>query len=419
MHTFSWNAFLGARKTAQLPISRPITDLLSQQDMEGLNAIYFEKMDPIYGFIDRDDISCIIQERWTGLTYDQSQEAVLCGIAAIACLFSQVEPLPVELDLVESAKVILEQKMSDSPTSTIITGWLLRVVYLRTVGTSHAAWIASSILMHLLEAAGLHCEPSDETVLPMTEEKVDSELRRRLFAVAEHLNIWISFDMGRSRTILWNSTLEIPAAREGDYTAELMELLPYSTDLDPNKTQNVSDLESSLSAVLNRVHSVPPSTLAQCNLALCLCRRLQSLTLKGIEAAQAILDARSPWHHMANVPFQIICVLLAIDTTESIAQLEDAMRCLSNVATVYSTNATKEALNTASLLILMKQRRKQKCASNLNDVLKKYPILPPSEVQDETPLQEMDDMRWLNNLAGDLSSFDYSDLDRFLFPNLL
>ncbi|KAF5658993.1 rdr1 [Fusarium heterosporum] len=401
--------------------------------MEGLNVIYFEKVDQIYGFIDRDSISRLIQERWTGLAYDQSQDAVLYGIAALACLFSQVEPLPVESDLIESARVILEQKMSDNPTSTSIIGWLLRVVYLRTAGTSSTAWMASSILMHMLEAAGLHCEPSHESVLPVTEEKVDSELRRRLFAVAEHLNIWISFDMGRSRTVLWNSTLEIPAPREGDYTAELMQLLPYSTDLDPNKTQDVSELESSLSAVLNRVHSVPPSTLAQCNLALCLCRRLQSLntsfsekildqilsiTLKGIEAAQAILEARSPWHHMANVPFQIICVLLAIDTTESLAQLENAMQCLSNVAAVYNTNATKEALNTASLLILMKQRRKQKCASKLNDVLKKYPILPPSEVQDEAPLQEMDDMRWLNNLTGDLSTFDYSELDRFLFPTL-
>ncbi|KAF4990014.1 hypothetical protein FGRMN_8741 [Fusarium graminum] len=433
MHTFSWNAFLGARKTEQVPVSRPITELLSQQDMEGLNAVYFEKVDQIYGFIDRDGISRLIQERWTGLAYDQSQDAVLCGIAALACLFSQVEPLPVELDLIESARVILEQKMSDNPTSTSVTGWLLRAVYLRTVGTSSAAWMASSILMHMLEAAGLHCEPPHESVLPVTEEKVDPELRRRLFAIAEHLNIWISFDMGRSRTILWNSTLAIPAAREGDHTAELMQLLPYSTDLDPNKTQDVSELESSLSAVLSRVHSVPPSTLAQCNLALCLCRRLQSLnapfsekildqilsiTLKGIEAAQAILDARSPWHHMANVPFQIICVLLAIDTTESLAQLENAMQCLSNVAAVYKTNATKEALNTASLLILMKQRLKRKCASKLNDVLKKYPILPPSEVQDEAPPQEMDDMRWLNNLAGDLSTFDYSDLDRFLFPTL-
>ncbi|RBQ81216.1 hypothetical protein FVER14953_20420 [Fusarium verticillioides] len=173
--------------------------------------------------------------------------------------------------------------------------------------------------------------------------------------------------------------------------------------------------------------------MAQTNLALCLCRRLQSMnttfsgrvleqilsiTKTGIEAAQAILDARSPWHHMANVPFQIICVLLAIDTSDSIAQLKDAMQCLSNVATVYNTNATKEALNTASLLILMQQRRKEKCASTLSDVLKTFPIVSLPETRDETPVAEMDDMRWLNNLVGDLSSFDYADLDRFLFPNI-
>lgn len=433
MHTFSWNAFLGARKSSHVPVSRPITDLLSKEDMESLSAVYFQKMDPIYGFVDRDDISQTIQGRWAGYIYDQSQDSILCGIAAIGCLFSQVEPPPVELDLIETARFILEQKMSDGPSAASVTGWLLRVVYLRIAGTPHTAWMASSILMHMLEAAGLHCEPSQESVLPVTEEKVDAELRRRLFAVAEHLNIWISFDMGRSRTILCNSTLEMPCSREGDYTHELMELLPYSTELDPNKTQDVSELEASLSTVLSRTHSVPPSIMAQTNLALCLCRRLQSMnttfsgkvldqilsiTKTGIEAAQAILGARSPWHHMANVPFQIICVLLAIDTGESIAQLKDAMQCLSNVATVYNTNATKEALNTASLLILMQQRRKEKCASNLTDILKTFPIVSLAETRDETPVAEMDDMRWLNNLVGDLSSFDYADLDRFLFPNM-
>ncbi|KAM0563025.1 hypothetical protein ACHAPJ_001869 [Fusarium lateritium] len=434
MHTFSWNAFLGARRTSQAPVSRPITDILSQEQMESLNTVYFEKMDPIYGFINRDETTRLIQDRWAGLMYEQSQDAVLCGIAAIGCLFSQVEPLPVELDLIESARFILEHTMSDSPSSIGVTGWILRVVYLRIAGTPHTAWMASSILMHMLEAAGLHCEPSShESVLPVTEEKVDSELRRRLFAVAEHLNIWISFDMGRSRTVLCNSTLEMPSVRPGDYTSELMELLPYSTDLDPNKAQDVSELEASLSTVLSRVHSVPPSILAQCNLALCLCRRLQSMntsftgkildqilsiTLKGIEAAQAILDARSPWHHMANVPFQIICVLLAIDTGGSIGQLKDAMQCLSNVAAVYNTTATREALNTASLLILMQQRRKEKCANNLNSLLKQFPIAPLPETRDEAPPQEADDMRWLNNLVGDLSGFDYTDLDRFLFSTM-
>ncbi|KAF5234252.1 hypothetical protein FAUST_7712 [Fusarium austroamericanum] len=433
MHTFSWNAFLGARKTSQVPVSRPVTEMLSQEGMESLSEIYFEKLDPIYGFIDRDWISRITKNRWSGLICDESEDAVLCGIAAIACLFSEVEPLPLELDLIESARFILEQNMSDTPSVTGVTGWLLRVIYLRTAETPHTAWMASSILMHMLEAAGLHCEPSEESVFQVTEEKVDSELRRRLFAVSAHLNIWISFDMGRSRTILCNSTLEMPSAREGDYTIEIMELLPYSTDLDPHKTHDAAELEVSLSAVLKRVHSVPPSIMAQCNLTLCLCRRLQSMntsftgktleqilsiTQKGIEAAQAIIDARAPWHQMANVPFQIICLLLAIDTRESLAQLNDAMQCLNNIATVYNTNATKEALNTASLLILMQQRRKENCASNLSKIVKNFPILPLSETQVEAPLQQMDDMRWFNNLAGELSGFDYSDLDRFLSQSM-
>ncbi|CEI41118.1 unnamed protein product [Fusarium venenatum] len=433
MHTFSWNAFLGARRTSQAPVSRPITEMLSQEGMESLSDIYFEKLDHIYGFIDRDWISRIIQNRWSGLMYDQSEDAVLCGIAAIACLFSQVEPLPLELDLIESARFILEQNMSDTPSVTGVTGWLLRVIYLRTAETPHMAWMASSILMHMLEAAGLHCEPSEESVFQVAEEKVDSELRRRLFAVSVHLNIWISFDMGRSRTMLCNSTLEMPSTREGDYTPELMELLPYSTDLDPHKTHDAAELEASLSVVLNRVHSVPPSVMAQCNLTLCLCRRLQSMntsftgktleqilsiTQKGIEAAQAIIDARAPWHQMANVPFQIICLLLAIDTRESLAQLNDAMQCLNNIATVYNTNATKEALNTASLLILMQQRRKEKCASDLSNIVKSFPIIPLSETQIEAPLQQVDDMRWFNNLAGELSGFDYSDLDKFLSQSM-
>jgi hypothetical protein len=66
----------------------------------------------------------------------------------------------------------------------------------------------------------------------------------------------------------------------------------------------------------------------------------------------------------------------------------------------------------------MQQRRKEKCASNLSDILKTFPIVSLPETRDETPVTEMDDMRWLNNLVGDLSSFDYADLDRFLFPNM-
>ncbi|KAI5460582.1 hypothetical protein BGZ63DRAFT_488517 [Mariannaea sp. PMI_226] len=434
MDSFAWNAFLGSRKTAQTPTSRLITDMLSPNDMRSLAAVYFKKVHPIYGFIDRAHIEQQIEIRWATTIDGQMDEAVLCGIAALGCLFSQVEPSIVESDLVESARFRLEQSISDTPTAASITAWVLRVVYLRAAETHHMAWMASCILMHMVEAAGLHSEPSNESVLPLPLEQIDPEIRRRLLAVSQHLNIWTSFDMGRSRVLLCNATTIRPSPQEGDLTDEVMDLLPFSAELDPAKSHDASELECALLSILKRVHSSPPSILAQCNLTLCLCRRLQSmnacftgtileqilaLTSKGIQAAQAILDDRAPWHHMANVPFQIVCVLLAMDTVQSIAQLKDAMQCLSNVAAVYNTEATREAMNTASLLILLHQRWKEKCAADLSSLLKLYPVVSHQDTPNEAPSQQPDDMRWLNNLAIDISSLNYTDFNRILFPEML
>ncbi|UNI24564.1 hypothetical protein JDV02_010299 [Purpureocillium takamizusanense] len=431
MHTFAWNAFLGARGSTNAAVAQPITNTLPQVEMGRLASVYFSKVDPVYGFMDRQRIEGLIVRRWTTSTVNKFEEAILCGIASLGCLFSQVEPTKAELDLVESARVILEQSISEDPTATSITAWLLRAIYLRVVGTHHAAWMASCMVLHMLEAAGLHCEPTSESVLAVPAEAVDPETRRRLMAVAQHLNIWMSFDMGRSRVSLYNESMVVPAAREGDKTGELMELLPYSAELDPQKAPEASDLIAALSAVMERVHTIPPSTLAQCNLALCLCRRLQStnvsftgammdkilnLTAKGITAAQELLDARSPWHHMANIPFQTVCVLLAFDSLSSIAQLKDAMQCLSNVAAIYKTDATREALTTASLLMLLHQRWKERGASEMDKLTKLFPVFAPDAVDDESLSWRPEDTSWLDSIAGEFYNLDYADIDQLLFP---
>lgn len=432
MHTFAWNAFLGARKSSTPPTSRSITDMLSKAEMQDLANVYFQKIDPIYGFVDLQDVEQQIANAWEAQSAQPMSHALLCGIAAIGFLYSTINPLPVEFDLVESARVILERAISETPSVTSITAWILRATYLRVAGTHHVAWMASCILMHMVEAAGIHAETYDEYVIPATGEEVDPDLRRRIVAVAQHLNIWMSFDMGRSRVRLCNTTLVMPSARPGDYTVELMELLPYSAQLDPEREPDASELEAALSAVLDRVHSSPPSILAQVNLALCLCRRLQSmnmsftggmsekllsLTTKGIESAQALLDDRAPWHHMANVPFQIVCILLSIDTLASISQLKQSMNCLSNVAAIYDTDATREALKTASLLILLHQRWKEKSALDLADVLKLYPVNPVQDAQNSMPAQEPE--RWLDSLENDLYGLQYPNIDQFFTSEFL
>ena len=434
MHTFAWNAFLGSRKMARAPVSRPLTELLSRADMQDLTTVYFAQVNPVYGFLSSDEIRALTTRGWAAGHNDPQQDVVLCGIAALGCLFSRIHVTAVELDLVETARIALEQTISEVPSAAKVKAWLLRVIYLRMAGTHHAAWMASCILMHMIEAAGLHCEPSDESVLPSPPVEMDPEYRRRLTAVAQHINIWLSYDMGRSRITLCNISTIMPREIPGDYTTEIMGLFPYSAELDPENTPDVADLESALSSVLDRTHTAPPSVLARWNLALCLCRRLQSmnasftgamldrilsLASEGIAAAQASLDARAPWHHMANVPFQTVCLLLTFDTFSSMSPLKDAMQCLSNVAAVYDTDATKEALTTASLLILLHQRWKERGASELGNILSLFPVFPRQKTgnDSESPSRQLDDITWLDSLAGEFYNLDYSDIDQILLTS--
>jgi hypothetical protein len=433
MHMFAWNVFLGARDATYQPelTHQPATAIISQQEMNSLAESYFQNFDSIYGFIDRSDLERQIQTRWQDPPESAPQyDAVLCGVAAIGSLFCNVQATESEYRLAQSARALLQQTLIHPPTTPVITAWLLRTSYLKLTGTPHEAWMASCILMHMIEAAGLHCEPRADSVLPSSSDDVNPEIRRRIFGIAQHLNIWMSFDLGRSRVIPHRATTLLPKPRLGDVTVELLELLPYSAMLDPERACDAATLESALLQVLARQHSLPPSAMAQCNLVLCICRRLQSFNVslngshhdqileqirKGIRAAEDLLHARTPWHHMANVPFSVICVLLAMDTLSSLSLLPDAMQILSRITQTYKTEATREALDTASLLVYLYQKRKEKCTARLNDVLKQYPVPHLAEAADTTRSQAPEeDMGWLNDLVAEIPNLQDFDVDQFL-----
>lgn len=457
MHMFAWNVFMDSRgrgntTTTHLNAAQSIAAILSEVQMRDLVATYFRVVDPVYGFVERQDVEMYIVATWSddGAAQESNgscsslQDAVLCGVAALGLLFTNIQSSALENDLVDMAKLKLDRSMLDVKCVVAITAWILRVVYLRITGTPHKTWMASCILMHMIEAAGLHyaCSSNAESILYTSAEdgkEAHAEQRRRLVAVAQHLNIWTSFDIGRSHVKLSNATSMLPSARPGDYTRELMKLLPYSALLDPEKTPDVSALRNALSAVFLHIHSISSSILAQVNLALCLYRRLQSmnasltgrvldemlaLLAKGIQAAQANLDARHPWHHVANIPFQTICVLLSIDAVSVASQLTDAMQCLSNVATVYNSEAAREAMRTASLLILLHKRWRERAVSDLGGVLDRFPVAPLDEGSSSSDARTnvagnggsvamQPEVRWLNSLEENLTNMQYFDIDQF------
>jgi hypothetical protein len=450
----------------------PVVDIISQEEMRSLMTFYFEKVDPCYPFLDRDVVLRQVSRRWlppsseSALPYGP-YDAVLCGVAALGFLFSRRRAVPAEYRLVETARRILEHSLLvDNPASVdIVTGWVLRVAYLRMTASPHVAWMASCSLMHLIEASGLHLEPLPDTSLGQTTTPCAPEIRRRLFGMARHLNVWISFELGRSRVVLHGATSLPPAPRSPNSPSEIFNLLPVSESLDPKQTQDAPGLESALTAVLDVIHVQPPLILAQCNLMLCLYRRLRALNSSvsgdlldrtlalagtGLRAAREMVASVCPWHQIANVPFQIVCTLLAIDSRASLALLGEAMRTLREVATAYDTDVMREAYSTAYLLILLHQRRKEEDTRALRDVLRvnanaaaaapapqvgvtvdadaagggsgsgsgslpREAQLPQSVADRDRHLSEMS---WLGDLMIDMPSLQNFDLDQFLMTDV-
>ncbi|KAK5151039.1 hypothetical protein LTS14_009534 [Recurvomyces mirabilis] len=446
LHLFAWNLFMGTRKVhGYQPVARPITSIVSRATMESLFTIYLDKFDRCYGFINKQQVAQRIQARWQTDIADGPYDAILCGIAAAGYLFSCRETVSLEMDLIESAKQILDRWSDLEVSVDIVQGWVLRVAYMRMTAAPHAAWVASCTMMHLIDAARLHIETEnialpDSPAAPVNEE--ERELHRRIVGIARHSNVWLSFDLGRSRVALHNSKFALPTTRpHGDFTTELLRILPLAESLDPQRDVSLSELKSLLKEVLSQQHTEPPSVLAQTNMTMLICRRLRALdvqltgsllddvlalTARSLRGAQAMLNASSPWHHVANVPFQVVCILLAIDSPAAIGQLGDAIKTLSNVSQGYNTDATREALNTACLLVWLQQKRKEKDTQSLTDILSAYS--PAPQPFDQTTNLALDplwsagvgqawagtDSTWLDSLVNDMPNLQGLDFTQLL-----
>jgi hypothetical protein len=187
-------------------------------------------------------------------------------------------------------------------------------------------------------------------------------------------------------------------------------------------------LLSAFQQVVTRSHSEPPSILAQCNLMLCLYRRLYSLKWAipgdiiakalgvmqtGLRAVRMCIANGSPWHHVANIPFQSTCALLAIDSKESFALLGDASSCLDAVTQAYPTNATRDAADAARALIYMHRRRRETELSRQNELLQLYPVAIPTSDQVSANFdfsQAFNDLPWFSDLMPDVDFGAFGDI---------
>jgi hypothetical protein len=386
LFTFGWNLGTGS---GSVPIVNPITGFLSQDQMVAMARLYFANAHPLYGILDVEWFMKQIMLRYSTQKPVQCPDHLMAGVAALGTLFGDGSLNSILPALIDSAKLSLESTSTMQPATIYdVQSWILRVVYLRATGHPHACWMASSITMHIIESCGLQQESTSSSVMypPTNDHMNDLEIRRRTFWIARLLNTWVSFEYGRNRVALRGITCKLPIHREGDFTREYIDLYSISCCLDPDNADKPTQWEDFLRQLEQYDAPHDCMELSRANLGLCAYRRIRlgnpnlpaetinriiAIGLGGLQAAQNLAKQGMPWWHVANVPFQCICVFLAIDTRESLSHIAAAMRTLEMVVKKFDTVAMKEALKTARFLVRLSKKKKEEDSQVLEKSLKR------------------------------------------------
>jgi hypothetical protein len=200
---------------------------------------------------------------------------------------------------------------------------------------------------HVVEAAGLHQDLSNVSIVPSLAPEMGSskvEARRRIFWVAWSLNKTLSYEYGWSPVSLPNMTVQsINTVNESgtDQYVILASMLP-SDDLDVHDAESAQDLHKSLTTINALEAHSNEIKLLKADLAFCIYRRMRlskctsasissAVTSLVIQIGLDALSARSdlaiqhlPWWFVISMPFQFLCVLLAIDSRKSLFHVAEA-----------------------------------------------------------------------------------------------
>lgn len=281
--------------------------------------------------------------------------------------------------------------------------------YLRATSRPHASWMASNIIMHLVESSGIQRDLSSIALIypSSTSTNVDpaqSLYRRKVFWIGRAINANFSCEYFRPRIII----KRISCARVDNFVSRATRGHLQLADLIPNNSQtcdegsDITQTNSMLETLARLTASEVPVSLFCADLAFAAYRRLRAmrspitLTTSSVDPTIAHLlsvgsgalkpihdhlskssppseDASSvtPWGSLISIPFHFILILLSLDTPESLSRVSSALQTLQAVAAVFNTHLTRDAVQSATMLIRLSQNRKERDVQALRDALNK------------------------------------------------
>ncbi|KAI9642406.1 hypothetical protein NHQ30_009210 [Ciborinia camelliae] len=369
LHSYAWN--VGIRTELPGPNYMRLHEFCSWGFASSAIDAYFEHINPVFKMLEKEIFRHRCELFWKDDTGSVGFEALICGVVSLGSLFTKDVACVLENDIFEHGRCLLEQGSQRPGVTSLdhVMAWTLRSLYLRSTSRPNLSSLAIFTTVHLAESIGLHRELDTVVFAVDTSRKAFTpdilELRRRVFWIVMSLNQLFAAEYGRSKVLLDNVRCKKPIAKEGDSIGDLIamsELLSTCTG---------SGVEySALRASIEKLWTLPSNyaglTLIKADITLCLSRRLhltcQKISPSLLSTIMAVLcnafvesrnlsEKRLPWWNVVSVPFNTICLLLSINTRQSISHLPEAMDTLETVSKLWDTHLSREALQTAQMLV--------------------------------------------------------------------
>jgi hypothetical protein len=363
LQPFAWN--LEVREMAACKVKRAICSLITLEETQRQLRSFFRSDFPACGFLDLHILMTRCEKHWIRQDQGLPFEALIAGVIGLASVLDNSLDVQQEADIIQHAEHILhDQTILAEPSVEVLAAMLLRALYLRATATPHITWLVNCTAMHMAESLGLHKS------YKLNVEKESSvnqywgeDARSYLFWIICAGNRIVSHELGRSPVQLHGVTRIFPFSpsdTSGAATLCRFGCLLPQRDVTEASEDDQKRFKDSLDIIAKTPSDHPFLKLIAADVCFCLYRRSrisdhyvtkqqsQQVVLIGREAVKAanqLIHKGRQWWNMLGTLFQFCCVLISMDTLDSLADLQYAVKTIKLVRDRYPGEKISHAKN--------------------------------------------------------------------------
>ncbi|WBW75486.1 DNA-binding transcription factor [Schizosaccharomyces osmophilus] len=365
----AWN--MGARLPQVPSENSKIHTFISKEQCFYYVSKYFQDVNPIFEVLDQVAFEEQIHKRWAA---DMTAEfgVLLCTVVVLGSFFSHTNSLSNELQLMQYAEGMLNNSafsINSIPSISQIVTWILRSVYLRTAAHPHNVWLASCVSMQCIEIFCLYHNTNEEEVTLSESEQQNYyyfSSKNKIFSIGWAFNRILASEYGTTPIKLSQMNIKgvhFSEQSQSHQLARLASVLPESDEL-------TKEPQMAYFAAIQRISQLSKLqpiqlTLIRATVCFHLYRSLYltnshpdetivviivKMTDEALDKCLALCQKRLAWWSVLDIPFHGICVLLSIDTKESLQLIPKAFKVLNTAIDTFNTPASRDAFQVVSAL---------------------------------------------------------------------